>query len=138
MTNLRRLSSTRFYLIGFLLLMAFDTLAQVSFKLAANHAMPLAFGAAWMLRVFTAPWIYGAIVGYIGAFFSWMTLLKRAPIGPAFAASHLEVVSVLAISVLYFDERLSWQQLLGSVLIVAGIVCLARSETTEHARVGAD
>ena len=138
MTDLRRLSSTRFYLIGFLLLMAFDTLAQVSFKLAANHAMPLAFGAAWMLRVFTAPWIYGAIVGYIGAFFSWMTLLKRAPIGPAFAASHLEVVSVLAISVLYFDERLSWQQLLGSVLIVAGIVCLARSETTEHARVGAD
>lgn len=138
MTDLRRLSSTRFYLIGFLLLMAFDTLAQVSFKLAANHAMPLAFGAAWMLRVFTAPWIYGAIVGYVGAFFSWMTLLKRAPIGPAFAASHLEVVSVLAISVLYFDERLSWQQLLGSVLIVAGIVCLARSETTEHARVGAD
>ena len=138
MTNLRRLSSTRFYLIGFLLLMAFDTLAQVSFKLAANHAMPLAFGAAWMLRVFTAPWIYGAIVGYVGAFFSWMTLLKRAPIGPAFAASHLEVISVLAISVLYFDERLSWPQLLGSVLIVAGIVCLARSETTEHARVGAD
>ena len=118
--------------------MAFDTLAQVSFKLAANHAMPLAFGAAWMLRVFTAPWIYGAIVGYVGAFFSWLTLLKRAPIGPAFAASHLEVISVLAISVLYFDERLSWPQLLGSVLIVAGIVCLARSETTEHAHVGAD
>lgn len=138
MTDLRRLSSTRFYLIGFLLLMAFDTLAQVSFKLAANHAMPLAFGAAWMLRVFTAPWIYGAIVGYVGAFFSWMTLLKRAPIGPAFAASHLEVISVLAISVLYFDERLSWPQLLGSVLIVVGIVCLARSETTEHAHVDAD
>ena len=138
MTDLRRLSSTRFYLIGFLLLMAFDTLAQVSFKLAANHAMPLAFGAAWMLRVFTAPWIYGAIVGYVGAFFTWMTLLKRAPIGPAFAASHLEVISVLAISVLFFDERLSWPQLLGSVLIVTGIVCLARSETTEHARVGAD
>ena len=138
MTGFRQPSSTRFYLIGFLLLMAFDTLAQVSFKLAANHAMPLAFGVAWMLRVFTAPWIYGAIVGYIGAFFTWMTLLKRAPIGPAFAASHLEVISVLAISVLYFDERLSWPQLLGSVLIVAGIVCLARSETTEHARVGAD
>ena len=138
MTGFRQPSSTRFYLIGFLLLMAFDTLAQVSFKLAANHAMPLAFGVAWMLRVFTAPWIYGAIVGYIGAFFTWMTLLKRAPIGPAFAASHLEVISVLAISVLYFDERLSWPQLLGSVLIVAGIVCLAHSETTEHARVDAD
>jgi drug/metabolite transporter (DMT)-like permease len=138
MTDLPPLSMRRFYLTGFLLLMAFDTLAQVSFKLAANHAMPLAFGAAWILRVFTAPWIYGAIVGYIGAFFTWMTLLKHAPIGPAFAASHLEVISVLAISVLYFDERLSMPQLLGSVLIVAGIVCLARSETQEQAHVAAD
>lgn len=122
----------RFYVIGFGLLMAFDTLAQVSFKLAANHALPLAFGTAWMLRVFAAPWIYGAILGYIGAFFTWMTLLKHAPIGPAFAASHLEVISVLAISVLFFNERLSVLQLFGSALIVVGIVCLARSETTEH------
>ena len=128
----------RFYVIGFGLLMAFDTLAQVSFKLAANHALPLAFGTAWMLRVFATPWIYGAILGYIGAFFSWMTLLKHAPIGPAFAASHLEVISVLAISALFFNERLSLLQLLGSVLIVVGIVCLARSETTEHASVSAD
>ena len=132
-TGLRRLALTRFYLLGFLLLLGFDTFAQVSFKLAANHAMPLAFGFAWMLRVFATPWTYAAILGYIGAFFTWMTLLKHAPIGPAFAASHLEVVSLLAISVLFFDERLTLLQLLGSVLIVAGIVCLARSEATEHA-----
>ena len=132
MTGMRLPSLTRFYLIGFLLLLGFDTLAQVSFKLAANHALPLAFGAAWVLRVFTAPWVYGAIVGYLGAFFTWMTLLKHAPIGPAFAASHLEVISVLAVSVLFFNERLSLLQLLGSVLIVVGIVCLARSEASEH------
>src|SRR3989442_10264020 len=48
----------------------------------------LEFSTAWLARVFGQPWIYGAFVGYIGAFFSWMTLLKRAPIGPAFAASH--------------------------------------------------
>lgn len=135
MTGLRGLSLKQFYLLGFLLLMAFDTLAQVSFKLAANHALPLAFDAAWVLRVIATGWTYGAIAGYIGAFFTWMTLLKHAPIGPAFAASHLEVISVLAISVLVFDERLSLPQLLGSALIVAGIVCLARSETAERATV---
>lgn len=126
----------RFYLIGFLLLMVFDTLAQVSFKLAANHALPLVFGVAWMLRVFTAPWVYGAMLGYIGAFFTWMTLLKHAPIGPAFAASHLEVVSVLGISVLFFHERLTSPQLLGSVFIVAGILCFTRSEATDPLRAG--
>ena len=88
----------RFYVIGFLVLMAFDTLAQISFKQAGDAALPLEFSSAWLVRVFGQPWIYGAFVGYIGAFFTWMSLLKRAPIGPAFAASHLEIITVLALS----------------------------------------
>ena len=125
----------RFYLIGFLLLMAFDTLAQLSFKLAAAHAEPLALSTEWLWRVFGQPWIYGAFVGYIGAFFCWMTLLKHAPIGPAFAASHLEIVSVMLLSVWLFDERLGWPQVLAALLIGAGIVCLALSEGEEAAAV---
>ncbi|WP_295853284.1 EamA family transporter [uncultured Xylophilus sp.] len=123
----------RFYLIGFAVLMAFDTLAQISFKLAGEHALPLEFGAAWLARVFGQLWIYGAFVGYVGAFFTWMTLLQRAPIGPAFAASHLEIVSVLAVSVWLFGETIGWPQMLGGLLIVAGIACLAVSETVDEA-----
>jgi drug/metabolite transporter (DMT)-like permease len=118
----------RFYLIGFGLLVAFDTLSQLCFKWAGLDAGPLTFDGAWLLRVFAAPWVYGAVLGYIGAFFTWMTLLTRAPVGPAFAASHLEVVSVLLLSALLFHERLSALQWLGSVAIVAGIVCLALGE----------
>ena len=81
----------RFSLLGFLTLMLFDTLAQVSFKYASLHAGPLVMDIAWLGRVFGHIWIYGAFVGYIGAFFTWMTLLKYAPVGPAFAASHLEL-----------------------------------------------
>lgn len=124
----------RFYLIGFLLLMVFDTIAQVSFKLAANHALPLTMDAMWVLRVAATPWTYAAIAGYIGAFFTWMSLLKHAPIGPAFAASHLEVVSVMLVSVWLFGEHLTLLQLLGGALIVAGIMCLARSESTAQTR----
>ena len=58
--------------------------------------------------MFSQPWIYGAFVGYIGAFFTWMSLLKHAPIGPAFAASHLEIISVLAISYWLFNEPIGW------------------------------
>jgi drug/metabolite transporter (DMT)-like permease len=115
----------RFYFIGFLVLMAFDTLAQLSFKQAGNAALPLEFSVDWLARVFGQPWIYGAFVGYIGAFFSWMTLLKRAPIGPAFAASHL------ALSYWLFDERIGMPQIIGCLFIVAGIACLAVSETQE-------
>ncbi len=127
----------RFYIVGFLVLMAFDTLAQISFKTAGMHALPLEMSPAWLGRVFGQPWIYGAFVGYIGAFFTWMTLLKHAPIGPAFAASHLEIVSVLALSVWLFNETIGWPQVVGGLLIVAGIGCLAVSETADDEPTGA-
>jgi drug/metabolite transporter (DMT)-like permease len=119
----------RFYLTGFLVLVCFDTFAQICFKLAANHAMPPAADVAWLLRVASSPWTYGAIACYLGAFVAWMTLLRTAPIGPAFAASHLEVIGVLAASVVLFGEHLGAPQWIGSALIIAGIVCLAISET---------
>lgn len=121
----------RFYLFGFLVLMAFDTLAQLSFKQAGDAALPLELSPAWLLRVFGQPWIYGAFVGYIGAFFTWMTLLRHAPIGPAFAGSHLEILSVLALSHWLFGERIGWPQIVGCLFIMAGIGCLAMSETRE-------
>jgi drug/metabolite transporter (DMT)-like permease len=121
----------RFYLFGFLLLMGFDTLAQISFKYAGTQALPVAASLAWLWRVFGQPWIYGALVGYVGAFFTWMALLKHAPIGPAFAASHLEVVSVMALSIWLFGEHLDAARLLGAIAIVAGIVCLGVAENRE-------
>ena len=118
----------RFYLIGFALLMGFDTLTQISFKLAGMHALPVQANLAWLLRLFGEPWVYGAVLGYLGAFFTWMSLLKHAPIGPAFAASHLEVISVMALSVWLFHEPLTATKLLGAAAILAGIVCLGLAE----------
>ena len=122
----------RFYLVGFLVLMAFDTLAQLSFKKAGDAALPLEFSPFWLWRVFAQPWIYGALVGYIGAFFTWMHLLRRAPVGPAFAASHLEIISVLVLSHYLFQESIGLPQILGCMFIVAGIACLALSEARDH------
>ncbi|HTA66157.1 MAG TPA: EamA family transporter [Xanthomonadaceae bacterium] len=117
--------------IGFVVLMAFDTLAQVSFKLAGMHAFPPEADLHWVLRLFAAPWIYGAIAGYIGAFLTWMRLLRHAPIGPAFAASHLEVVSVMLVSAVWFGEHIGPGKALGAALVVLGIACLAKSSVRE-------
>ncbi len=125
------MSRKRFYILGFGALMLFDTWTQVCFKLASTHAGEFVLSWQWLLQVFHNYWIFGAVIGYLGSFVTWMTLLKHAPVGPAFAASHLEVVSVLAISVLYFGEHLSFSQIIGALCIVAGILCLSKSET-EH------
>lgn len=124
----------RFYLIGFLVLMSFDTLAQLSFKLAGEQALPLEISWEWMGRVFGQPWIYGAFIGYAGAFFAWMVLLRHAPIGPAFAASYLEIVAVLLASAYFFGETIGWPQVAGTVLILAGIGCLALSESSSTSK----
>ena len=127
------MSRKRFYAFGFLVLIIFDTLSQVCFKMAAIQADPFEIEAAWLIRVTESPWVYGAIAGYLGAFVTWMTLLRQAPVGPAFAASHLEVVGVLIISVPLFGEILSLPQLIGALLIVTGVLCLAKNETLSHA-----
>ncbi|MCL1980785.1 MAG: EamA family transporter [Proteobacteria bacterium] len=119
----------RFYLIGFLCLMASDSLAQISFKFAGMAAEPLEFGMNWVLRIMANPWSYGALLGYLCSFISWMTLLRYAPIGPAFAASHLELVTVTILSVWIFHEPLTLPKVVGGLLIVLGVLCLARDES---------
>jgi drug/metabolite transporter (DMT)-like permease len=126
----------RFYLVGFALLLAFDTLNLICVKLAGMHALPVEPSAAWIVRVLSHPWVYGAVAGYIGAFVTWMSLLKHAPIGPAFAASHLEVVSVMVLSWWMFAEPLTVTKMVGAVAIVAGIVCLAVAEGGEATPTG--
>jgi drug/metabolite transporter (DMT)-like permease len=120
-----------FYLIGFGALMLFDTLTQVSFKLASSRAGEFIPKIEWLLVVFQNPWIYVAATGYIGSFIAWMTLLKRAPVGPAFAASHLAIVFVLVISVTYFGEHLTVMQVAGALSITLGIVFLSLSEARQ-------
>lgn len=122
------MSTRRFYVFGFAALMLTDTLTQISVKLSTRKSGELVMSLDWLMQVLAGPWIYFAVLGYLGSFITWMTLLKHAPVGPSFAASHLEVVSVLIISVLFFGERLSWLQVVGSLCIVAGILCLSRSE----------
>jgi drug/metabolite transporter (DMT)-like permease len=123
----------RFYAVSFTILLAFDTLTQISFKYAAIDALPVSADIAWLTRVASHPWVYLAIAGYIGAFATWMSLLKHAPIGPAFAASHLEVVIVMFLANVLFGETLGWMQLFGAAAIVGGIACLACSPRDDHA-----
>lgn len=123
----------KLYAIGFPTLMAFDTLAQTCFKIAGNHALPFVADLSWILRVAEQPWTWIALCGYLGAFLTWMRLLRDAPIGPAFAASHLEVVSVLLVSAWWLHERISVLQLFGALVIILGIGLLAISESRETA-----
>ena len=115
-------------LIGFLLLVAIDTFVQIGFKLAGNDTLPVTLDLTWLERVAREPWVVGVLLGYGAAFLVYMTLIKHAPIGPAFAASHMEIVTVTLFSVLVFGDTLTLWQAVGCCAIVTGVVVLAATE----------
>ncbi len=118
-------------LLGFILLIAVDTFVQIGFKFAGNRIGELALDLIWLDKVVNEPWVLGVLAGYGAAFVIYMTIIKHAPIGPAFAASHLEIVTVTLFSYYYFGDRISAVQALGCCAIVAGVIVLAATET-EH------
>ncbi|MCL2161573.1 MAG: EamA family transporter [Betaproteobacteria bacterium] len=138
------MNSRTFVVVAFLALLVFDTFTQVCLKLTANHAANyaelviqseptiqselMAFDLQWLIRALTTPWVYCAVIGYLATFVTWMLVLRHIPVGPAVAASHLEVVGVMIVSVPIFGEVLTWVQYLGAALILTGVFCLAYGE----------
>jgi multidrug transporter EmrE-like cation transporter len=118
----------RSLLLGFLLLLTFDTAAQVGVKLAGNR---IGTGGdwAWLVRVAEEPLIYLVLACYGAAFATYIGLLKYAPVGPAYAAAHGHIVTVLIISILFLGERLTLLQSLGALAILAGVAILAVTES---------
>lgn len=115
-------------ILGFLLLMAIDTFVQIGFKMAGNNTLPMTLDWPWMQRVLAEPWLLGVLIGYGSSFLVYMTLIKYAPIGPAFAASHLEIVTVTLFSVYVFGDKITLWQGLGCLAIIGGVVLLAATE----------
>jgi drug/metabolite transporter (DMT)-like permease len=117
--------SRRALLAGFLLLVVFNSAAQLALKSASTGALPLQFGVAWLSRLLHQRALYGAVLGFVSGFLVWMALLRHAPIGPAFAASNLDIVTVLVASHWLLAERVGGWQIVGAGFIVAGVGCLA-------------
>lgn len=118
-----------YFLFGLLLLV--DTFNQVAFKLAGEKTAPVTFDLDWLSRVVNEPWTAVIVLGYLATFLLYMTLIRNVHVGPAFAASHLEIVTVLIFSVFYFGERLTPVQMAGCVAIMTGVAILAVTEKEE-------
>ena len=112
----------------FILLLAIDTFNQVAFKMAGERTAPVTFDADWLLRIVNEPWIAAILAANLLAFLIYMTLLRDVQVGPAFAASHLEIVTVMILSVMFFGERFTPLQAVGCAAIFAGVAILAVTE----------
>lgn len=72
-------------------------------------------------------WIAGAI-GVMGVYaVLWQQVIKRMPISMAFIFKGTSLIFVLLISALLFGEAITLNNVIGSVIIIAGIVLFAKA-----------
>lgn len=121
--------------IAWLLLLCFETLCQISLKQAGRITGVFDFSLSAFLRAFATPWLWVAIGCYIGAFLAWMTILRKSTLSAAFTTSAIVFVAVMFSSWLVFGEHIGWLRLLGSAVIVIGILMIGADEADEAADV---
>lgn len=76
----------------------------------------------FLLKCLLNPWIASTYVAAFLASLSWMVAMTKLPLSYAYPFTSLAFVFVLVASAILFQETLSVPKLLGTGLIVAGIV----------------
>ena len=90
----------------------------ICMKMAAPYAF---LSAPYIL------WVAGAI-GVMGVYaVLWQQVLARVPLSTAYMFKGTSLIFVLLLSALLFHEGITWQNVLGSFIIVSGIVMFAES-----------
>src|SRR5690348_7063892 len=119
-------------LVAWLILLALETLCQISLKFAGGAGGAFQLNRASIVAAISTPWLWVAIGCYLGAFLAWMTILGKSALSSAYPTSAIVFVSVMIASAAVFGESVGWDKALGSAIIVAGILLLG-GERTEHA-----
>lgn len=72
------------------------------------------------------PWVLSGIVATFFAGVSWMLAMTRFEISYAYPFVSLNYVIILAASILLFNESLSPPKIMGTVLVIVGIVVISK------------
>ncbi|MBW8813111.1 MAG: EamA family transporter [Caulobacterales bacterium] len=104
---------------------------QVAAKETALAMAPTRFGLEWFGLLFRQPWAQAMLALEVCAFAAWMTVLSEMKLSAAFPLTVIGYVLVVATSWLVFHERADLMQIMGGVIILAGIWLMGRSAPPE-------
>ena len=117
-----------FYIFGTIF---FTVYGQIVLKWRMNGMGSLPDGTGdkiiFLIKVLFDPWVFsGFFAAFIASFF-WMAAMTKFDISFAYPFMSSAFVLVFLLSVILFDEVVTWQKVAGLLLIVAGIVVTSRS-----------
>ena len=113
-----------------LAMLAFGTYSQLIMRwqvsLAGQLPEPVGEKALYVLRLLANPWVMSSIAATFLAGISWMLAMTKFEISYAYPWVSLNFLIMLFFGVLLFHESFSFGKLAGTLLIMAGIVVMAR------------
>lgn len=117
--------------IYILLTLAFTVYGQLVLKWQMSGAGPLPQGGIeklqFLLLQFLNPWIVSGFVSAFVASLAWMAAMTRFDLNYAYPFMSLAFVIVMVLGVLFLGESVNLHKVLGTLLVVAGLVVIARA-----------
>lgn len=113
------------------LTLAFTVYGQLVLKWQMGSAGSLPQGhldkLGFLLQQFTNPWIFSGFVAAFVASLAWMAAMTRFDLNYAYPFMSLAFVIVMILGVLFLGETLSARKIIGTLMVVAGLVVIARA-----------
>ena len=118
-----------FYIFGTIF---FTVYGQIVLKWRMNGiggALPegLSDKIIFLFKILFDPWVFSGFFAAFVASFFWMAAMTKFDISYAYPFMSSAFVLVFLLSVVLFEESVTWQKVTGLLLIVAGIIVTSRS-----------
>ncbi len=118
-----------FYIFGTIF---FTVYGQIVLKWRINDFGSLPEGGIadkvlFLFKILFDPWVFSGFAAAFVASFFWMAAMTKFEISYAYPFMSSAFVLVFLLSVWLFNEAVTWQKIVGLILIVAGIIVTSRS-----------
>jgi drug/metabolite transporter (DMT)-like permease len=117
--------------LAWVILLAIETLGQVSLKTAGMQIGVFELQRASILAALSTPWLWVGLGCYLAQFVVWMVILEKSTLSAAFPTSAIVFVAIMIASWAVFGDPMGWEKTLGSAIIVAGILLLGGESEPE-------
>ncbi|MEO6562287.1 MAG: EamA family transporter [Nitrosospira sp.] len=114
-----------------LLTLLFTVYGQLVLKWQMGQARSMPEGGIdkilFLLQQFLNPWIMSGFLSAFLASLAWMAAMTRFDLNYAYPFMSLAFIIVMLFSVLFLNESLTLQSVLGTIMVVAGLTVIARA-----------
>ena len=110
-------------------------LFQASTKMLAAEMQHMPFSWSWLVQATHSPWAVVVLMTEALSFVLWLNVLTHVPLSKAFPITAVAYIAIELMSWTLFKETVMPLQLIGSVLILAGVWFISSASEEIESRI---